>query len=378
MIDTALTYLISIALIAALFGLLERVPRTRKLFTYLPAVVLIYSTAMIASQSGVWVKNDAVNAAYATARDNLLPAMLFLMLLQVDLRQFSRLGRGLLIAYFSAVTSLAFAFVLVFWLFGFNHDEAGLFAALTGSWMGGTANMLAVGSALGVKEHMMGYALVTDAVDYTFWVILLLALVRIAPLFNRWSGARSDLCTATDLGCACSIGPKRYWSLLLLGLVVALLSQLVAMQLGGLGSTTWMVLIATFAGLAASFTPVARFNGSTEIASTMLLLLVALIGSRADFQGFSDVPLYLLAGLLILIIHGTVMLMAAKLFRLDLFSIGIASLANIGGVASAPILAAAYNRSLIGVAVLMAIMGYLIGTFGGLAVGHALQQIAAS
>ena len=95
-----------------------------------------------------------------------------------------------------------------------------------------------------------------------------------------------------------------------------------------------------------------------------------------DFAGFADVPLYLLAGLLILVIHGTVMVIAAKVFRLDLFSIGIASLANIGGVASAPILAAAYNKSLIGVAVLMAIMGYLIGTFGGLLVGYTLQWIA--
>jgi uncharacterized membrane protein len=376
MIDSALMYLVSIALIAAFFGILERSPRTQKLFTYLPAVVLIYSVAMIASQAGLWVKSDAVNTAYSTARNNLLPAMLFLMLLQVDLRQFARLGRGLLIAYFSAVLSLALAFILVFWLFGFNHDEAGLFAALTGSWMGGTANMLAVGSALDVKEHMMGYALVTDAVDYTFWVILLLALVRIAPLFNRWSNAQSDVSAMNDLGCACTIGPKRYWVLLIIALAVALLSQLIAMQLGGLSTTTWMVLIATFAGLAASYTPLSRLNGSTEIASTMLLLLVALIGSRADFQGFSEVPLYLLAGLLILSVHGSIMLIAAKLFRLDLFSIGIASLANIGGVASAPILAAAYNRSLIGVAVLMAIMGYLIGTFGGLAVGYTLQWIA--
>ncbi|MEA3374037.1 MAG: DUF819 family protein [Campylobacterota bacterium] len=377
MIDTPLFYLISIATIAAFFGILERQEKTKNLFTYLPAVVLIYMSAMILSQSGLWIKNDLINGAYATAKNNLLPAMLFLMLLQVDLRQFVKLGRPLLIAYTTAVISLGSAFLAIFWLFGFSADEAGLFAALTGSWMGGTANMLAVGSALNVSETMMGYALVTDAVDYTFWVILLLALVRVAPAFNRWTKALANSETFSELGCACSIGPKRYWLLLIISLIVALLAQMIALQLDGLSQTTWMVMIATFAGLVGAYTPLGKMNGSTEIASTMLLLLVALIGSRADFAGFAEVPLYLLAGLLILVIHGTVMVVAAKLFRLDLFSIGIASLANIGGVASAPILAAAYNRALIGVAVLMAIMGYLIGTFGGLLVGYTLQWIAA-
>jgi uncharacterized membrane protein len=376
MIDTSLGYLLSIASIAAFFGILERYKRTKALFSYLPAVVLIYMTSMLLAQSGLWVKNAMLYSAYATARNNLLPAMLFLMLLQIDLRQFARLGRTLLIAYITAVISLGFAFVFIFWLFDFTADEAGLFAALTGSWMGGTANMLAVGAALDVNETMMGYALVTDAVDYTFWVVMLLALVRAAPLFNRWTKAVGNSSVYNELGCACTIGPKRYWLLLAVSLFVALSAQIIAMKLGGLSTITWMVMIATFAGLIGAHTPLAKVNGSTEIASTMLLLLVALIGSRADFSGFSEIPLYLLAGLLILVIHAAAMVISAKLFRLDLFSIGIASLANIGGVASAPILAAAYNKALIGVAVLMAIMGYLIGTFGGLFVGYILQWIA--
>ena len=376
MIDNGLAYLLSIAGVAAFFALLES--RTKaKLFEYLPGVVLIYASAMMLAQGGFWAKTEAVSAAYATAKNNLLPAMLFLMLLQVDLRQFARLGKPLLIAYTAAVLSIGASMILVFWLFGFNTDEAGIFAALCGSWMGGTANMLAIGSALGVDESLMGYALVTDAVDYTFWVIILLSLVRLAPAFNRWSGAICQSEKLDDLGCACNIGPKRYWLLLGISLLIALLSQSLAQYLGGLSTTTWVVLIATLLGLIGAHSPLKRINGSGDIASTMLLLLVALIGSRADFTGFEQVPLYLLAGFLILLLHGAVMILAAKFFKLDLFSIGIASLANIGGVASAPILAAAYNKALIGVAVLMAIMGYLIGTFGGLLVGYTLLKIAA-
>jgi uncharacterized membrane protein len=130
-------------------------------------------------------------------------------------------------------------------------------------------------------------------------------------------------------------------------------------------------------GLAGSYTPLSRINGSQELSGTMLLLLVALIGSRADFADLSQIPRYLAAGFAILALHATLLVAAAKLFRLDLFSIGVASLANIGGVASAPILASAYHKSLAPVAVLMAVMGYLVGTFGGLAVGYALQWITA-
>lgn len=376
MIESSLSYLLSIAGIAAFFGIFEQ-RRNAKLFEYLPGVVLIYATAMICAQSGLWAKTEAISGVYATAKNNLLPAMLFLMLLRIDLRHFIKLGRPLLIAYAAAVLSIGSAMIFVFWLFGFNSDEAGLFAALCGSWMGGTANMLAIGSAMGVSENMMGYALVTDAVDYTFWVILLLSLVRAAPSFNRWCNAQAQDGRLDELGCACTIGPKRYWLLLGIALLVALLCQTLAQHLGMFSTTTWVVLIATAAGLIGAHSPLKMVNGSGEIASVMLLLLVGLIGSRADFAGFEDVPRYLAAGFIILLIHGAAMAATAKLFRLDLFSIGIASLANIGGVASAPILAAAYNKALIGVAVLMAIMGYLIGTFGGLAVGYILTMIAA-
>ncbi|MDX1295919.1 MAG: DUF819 family protein, partial [Sulfurimonadaceae bacterium] len=311
------------------------------------------------------------------AKNNLLPAMLFLMMLQVDLSHFFKLGRPLLLAYGSAVLSLGLAFIAVFWLFGFNLEESGLFAALCGSWMGGTANMLAIGGALEVSENMMGFAFVTDAVNYTFWVIMLLALVKAAPWFNRFSGAIASHERLEDLGCACNVGPKRYWVLVIISLIVAWLCQVSSSYLGGLSTTTWMVLIATLLGLTGSYTPLGKMNGSGEIASTMLLLLVALIGSRADFTGWESVPYYLLAGFVILTIHGLAMVAAARVFKLDLFSIGVASLANIGGVASAPILAAAYSRSLIGIAVLMAVMGYLSGTFGGLIVGYTLQRIAA-
>ena len=108
----------------------------------------------------------------------------------------------------------------------------------------------------------------------------------------------------------------------------------------------------------------------------MLYLIVALIASRANFTELTEAPLYILAGFVIITIHVVIMVIFAKLFKLDLFSLGVASLANIGGVASAPILASAYSKALIPIGVLMAMMGYILGTFGGLMVGKVLEMMA--
>lgn len=374
MVESAPFYLLTVALLAAVLGLLESFKRFR-LFAYLPAVVLIYASAMLLAQLGLWGQNDALSAAYSMARNHLLPAMLFLMLLTIDLGAFLRLGKPLLIAYFSAVASISLSFIAVFWLLGFGADAAGVFGALAGSWTGGTANMIAVAAALEVPEHLMGYALVVDSVDYTLWVMLLLALVGFAPLFNRWSRASEPL--EIPLSEEPGAFVRREAAVLLaLSLVVAVGSLHLSHHLEGLSGTTWTVLIATLLGLAGSQTRLKKMQGSRLLSSAMLFLLVALIGSRASFSGIAEVPLYLLAGALILLLHAAVMVLMARLFKLDLFSIGVASLANIGGVASAPILAAAYDRSLIGIAVLMAIMGYLVGTVGGLIIASTLRGIA--
>ncbi len=377
MITTPLLYLLSVALLAALLGIFEKMTK-HKLFTFLPAVVLIYASAMFLAQLGFWQENTAIHDSYKAVKTILLPAMLFVMLLQIDLKAFAGLGRSLIIAYVSSVLSLSFAFIALFWLFSLNSDAAGVFATLAGSWTGGTANMLAVAAALNVREELMGYALIVDSIDYTLWVMTLLFLVALAPAFNRWTGAplRFKTISEDEQQQSRKIRPPALVLLFLFSLGVAYLSNTLAALLSGLSQTTWSVLFATLFGLIGSRTRLKSIAGSPTLSSAMLMFLIALIGSQAHLRGFGEVPLYLGIGLLVLLLHAAIMVVVAKLFRLDLFSIGVASLANIGGVASAPILAAAYHRSLIGIAVLMAIMGYMIGTFAGLAIGYILQALA--
>ena len=107
----------------------------------------------------------------------------------------------------------------------------------------------------------------------------------------------------------------------------------------------------------------------------MLYIVVALIASQSDFSNLVQAPIYLVSGFLIMFVHLVIMLLLAKLFKYDLFTLGVASLANIGGMASAPMLAAAYNRALIPVGVIMALMGSFLGTYFGMMIAKILGAI---
>jgi len=380
MISNPLYYLFFLALIATVFTLLELKTKA-SFFKFVPAVVLIYAFSMLAASLGMFEYNDALSSIYKKTKTNLLPAMLFLMLLSVDIRLFFKLGKKLITSYVLAVFSLGFAFIFIAYMFDFNKQMSAAFGALAGSWMGGTANMIAVGSALHVEEGAFGYALIVDSVNYTLWVALLLFLVPFSNIFNKFVGTKSYDEVLGSIGCACNMGAKRYWLLILLSIFVSFVVQTLSAVLALnslliISSTTTMVVLASVFGVLGSFTKLKNLNGSSEVANSMLYMLIALIGSRAVFENFSGVGVYVLAGFLILLTHAIIMIIGAKIFKLDLFCISVASLANIGGVASAPILAATYNKALVSVGVLMAIMGYIIGTFGGLSVASLLLNFS--
>jgi len=374
LISSPIIYLFIIALTATFFNLLETKSKL-KVFKFIPAVVMIYAFSMFLASMNVFESNEGINAIYKLTKTNLLPAMLFLMLLQVDLRHFFKLGKSLIISYLLALFSISFGFIAVALLFNFTHETSSAFGALAGSWMGGTANMIAVGSALNVSEDAFAYALVVDSVNYTLWVMLLLFLVPFAKTFNKFTKSDENMAYLSDIGCACSMGAKRYWLLIAFALSVSFVSQIVAENITLLNKTTTIVLLASIFGVLGSFTKLKEMNGSSEVATTMLYIIISLIGSKAVIENFNGLGTYVLAGFSILVIHAMIMVIGAKIFKLDLFSIAVSSLANIGGVASAPILAATYNKSLVSIGVLMAIMGYLIGTFGGLIVGNILIML---
>jgi len=383
MIESGFTYIATLIMIAATIIYTEKSSKHR-LFAYLPSIVILYFIIMLLSTFGVWEKTQSVTATYKTVKSNLLPAMIFLMLLLSDIRQIAKLGKKMLLTFLLSALSIGLGFIMMFALFHprFETGAWKTFAALCGSWMGGTGNMVAIQTALDVPDSKMGYALLIDSIDYAIWVMVLLALVPMAKKFNMWT--KSDTSTIDEVGEKLSLYQSKehmdFPSLFLLlgaALFVSALSQWGASFLPTtdfITHSTWIVIIATLAGIIMAMSPLSKVPGSMTLGNIMLYLIVALIASRANFGELTEAPLYIFAGFVIIAVHVLLMLLFAKLFKLDLFSLGVASLANIGGVASAPILASAYSKALIPIGVLMAMMGYILGTFGGLMVGKVLEM----
>lgn len=247
--------------------------------------------------------------------------------------------------------------------------------------------MIAVQAALDIGEAEMAYALVVDSIDYSIWVMFLLWAVSLAPKFNKW--VKADTRTLDEVSrrleddAKANTKPITFVDLIFLlglGLLISAVGQNIGAAINGalpfLDKATWTVLFITLAGLVGAVTPVGRMAGGTELSNVMLYCVVALLASRASFLELKDAPAWILAGFMILAIHGILLVILAKIFHLDMFTCGVASLANIGGSASAPILAGSYSGALVPVGVLMALMGYVIGTGGGLIVANIMSMLA--
>jgi uncharacterized membrane protein len=288
-----------------------------------------------------------------------------------------------LAVFFCTTASLAIGFVLTYLLF--RHwlpagDGWQPLAAVSGSWMGGTANLVAVKQAIGMSDDALALALLTDAVCYSMWVALLFSLAKLAPAFNRWTGATSSaemvVAPVRETG-PVTADAVLLWLAIALGATV--LSGWLATMLpasGMVSATTWTIILATIAGLVVAHTPLARFPGASQLSGALLIFVVAVMASQSNFSGIATAPLYLLCGACVLAIHATVMLVVARLFHFDMYLCGISSLAHIGGVAACPVLAATYSAALVPVAVLLALLGYILGTGFGLLMATVLSSLA--
>ncbi|EGV09286.1 putative membrane protein [Parvimonas sp. oral taxon 393 str. F0440] len=361
-------------------------------FKYVPALVIIYFGAMILSTLGVWdMSAESVSKARSVLKDAILPSMIFLMLLRADLRDIAKLGPRMIISFFTATFTIMIGFVVAFLLFkGRLASNAPLtFGALAGSWVGGTQNMVAVQQAVGLEGSGMGYTLLIDSIDYSIWIMFLLFLVPFADKFNKWTKADTskidninEHLTAKFSTISKEITFQDMFFLLSVALGVTAITGIIGKEmvkipaLAFMGATGWTIIITTILGVIFAMTPLARIPGSPEISNVLLYMLIGLIASNANFMELTQAPAYILAGFVILIIHGVLMAIIGKVFKLDLFTCGIASLSNIGGVASSPVLAAAYSQSLVPIAVLMALIGVITGTFFGIGVAKFLTLLA--
>lgn len=385
MITNGFTYIAVLIFIAALLVWLQKYTKS-KFFDYAPPIVLLYLITMIFCTLKVW-DMEATKPAYSALKNNILFAMIFLMLLRCDIRKIVKLGPKMLGGFFCASITISLGFIITYAILHGPLGEGAWKAlgALCGSWMGGSGNMIAVQAALDIGEADMAYALVVDSIDYSIWVMLLLWAINLAPKFNKWVKANTktldEVSKRLEDDAKANDGSITFVNIIFLlglSLVVSALGQNIGTTLNGalpfLDTSTWTVLFITLAGLVGALTPVGKMAGTTELSNVMLYSVVALLASRASFLELTDAPVWIIAGFMILGIHGILMVLCAKIFKLDMFTCGVASLANIGGSASAPILAGAYSGALVPVGVLMALMGYVIGTGGGLIVANIMSM----
>ena len=383
MIRTVWPYLALMLLCAGVFPAIERHTGWR-LFRVLPPIVFTYLLVTLLAVVGVWQVNDEIRGAQSLLIANLVPALLFLLMINCDLRVILALGPRVLAVFACTTASLFIAFIATFlayrhWLPG---DAWQPLAALSGSWVGGTANMVAVKQAIGMSDSLLAMSLLTDALCYSMWVVVLFSAAPLASAFNRWTRAKSS--ADIDVVERAPVGPVSPDGVLLwlgLALAAAALAAACATRLptsGMVGTTTWTILIATGLGLVAAHTPLARFAGAGSISGALLIAVVAVLASQSNFEGIGSAPLYLLCGVTIIAVHAALLVLAARLFGFDLYLCGIASLAHIGGVAATPILAASYSRALVPVGILLALLGYVLGTGFGLLVASILSSLAGS
>jgi len=350
--------------------------RKSSLLQNIPLILLLYLSFMIVGNLNLWdATNSAIISIQKISVNNLLPAMIFLMMLGFNIRLFQALGSKLLIAFFATTFSLLIAFVTIFYLFEpLLWEDANLsFATLSGSWSGGSINMIAIGKIINISEAEMANVIVVDSVVYTLWVMFLLLLVPFAQKFNHFTKSSIKEMNL-EISCALTYDIKAYIRIIIMSIAVAFIVNLISYLLpekSFLSPTFYAVVLATIIGILASRTPLKELPAQ-GVANSMLYLIIAMIASKAYISELSTTLIFFACAVSIIILHALLMILFAKLFKLDLFSIAVASLAHIGGTAGATILASAYHKNMIPVAVVMATGGYLIGTFLGLLIAYLL------
>jgi uncharacterized membrane protein len=376
----------------------------RKFYAIVPALLLCYLIPGLFNTFGVI---DGANSKLynPVASRVLLPAALVLLTLSIDLKAVLRLGPKLVAMYAAASISVMLGGILAFLLFKAVHPEtvagdtwAGM-TALAGSWIGGGANMLAMKEIFQVDATTFGqFAVVDVGVGYV-WMAALIFLAGRAAAIDARSGAdtraidelkeklaafkaqHSRIPTLTDLMVIVGVAFGT------VGLAHALASPLStwfganvswARAVSLHEPFVWVVLLSTFVGLGLSFTRARTLEGAgaSNVGTLLLYFLIASIGMQMDIVALFDRPWLYLLGLVWLAIHIVLLWLVGKLLRVPFFYFAIGSQSNIGGPASAPVVASAFHPSLAPVGALLGTLGYATGTGLAYAMGLILRSLA--
>jgi len=397
----------------------------KKFYKYIPALLLAYMLPGALTTLGIiapeWVSIDASgkliehkSQVYYIASRFLLPAALVLMTLSIDLKAVFNLGPKALIMFLTGTLGVIIGGPIAILIISMISPETvggvgpdavwrGL-ATLAGSWIGGGANQAAMLEIYEFNAENYAGMVIVDIVVANIWMAILLLGIGKSEKIDNWLKAdtsaievlKERVSTYTDkitrnptlgdlmviLGIAFTIvGISHYGgttiSQFLTNNVDAVRDKSSAMSSFG-SQFFWMISIATLLGIVMSFTKFKTYEGAgaSKIGSVFIYILVASIGMKMDLTKIAENPGLIFVGIVWMMIHVGLLFLVAKIIRAPYFFLAVGSKANIGGAASAPVVAAAFHPSLASVGVLLAVFGYVVGTYGAMLCAE-LMKIAA-
>lgn len=351
---------------------------------------------------------------YHVASRLLLPAALILLTLSIDMKALFGLGSKALVMFLTGtvgvilggpIAILIMSYISPGVVGGVGPDAVwrGL-STIAGSWIGGGANQTAMLEIYKYNQANYGAMVLVDIVVANIWMAVLLFGIGKKEAIDKW--LRSDNTAIENLKQKVSSYtdsvtrmPSLKDYMILLGIVfgavgfshwcsVAIPDFLIGLfpafgDKSNMLSTFsdgffWMVTIATILGVALSFTPIKSYEGmgASKIGSILIYILVASIGMKMDLKSVVSNPGLIFVGLIWMSVHVLLMVVVAKIIKAPFFFLAVGSKANIGGAASAPIVASAFHSSLASVGVLLAIFGYIIGTYGAILSAILMELVA--
>ncbi|MDA0939373.1 MAG: DUF819 family protein [Bacteroidetes bacterium] len=403
-----------LGLLAGALGLVfytHSLPQFKKFYTFVPALLMCYFIP--AALNSVGIVNGEESNLYFVASRYLLPASLILLCLSIDLKGIYNLGPKAIIMFFAATLGIIVGGPLALWVVGQSDPSVlggdapdaywrGL-STVAGSWIGGGANQAALKEISDTLDSQFSIMLIVDVFVANLWMPFLLFGAGIREKIDGWLNA--DASAVNELqdkveklqAETARIASFPDWMVIValafggvaLSHVVAdnasvALSDWLSATLSSnpdspaiyLSSVTkgffWLVVTATAIGIALSFTKAKSYEGAgaSKMGSVFLYILVATIGMKMDIgsliENWSMYGSAVSIGLLWMLVHIVVLLVVAKLIKAPFFFVAVGSQANVGGAASAPIVASAFSPALAPVGVLLAVLGYAVGTIGAI------------
>ncbi|WP_394907033.1 DUF819 domain-containing protein [uncultured Mesonia sp.] len=371
----------------------------QKFYKVVPALLMCYLLPAILNTLGIISAESS--QLYFVASRYLLPASLVLMTLSIDLKAIFNLGPKALIMFFTGTLGIVIGGPIAILIISMVSPETvggagpdavwrGL-ATLAGSWIGGGANQAAMLEIFKFNPEKYGGMVFVDIVVANIWMAIVLMGIAKTDKIDKWLKADSSAITelkqkVSDYTASISRTPKLSDYMIMLGLAMGAVGlghwgadgisnflkdnfSVFNDKSSALSSFTstffWMITIATFIGIILSFTKAKQYEGAgaSKIGSIFIYILVATIGMKMDLLMIFDNPGLIAIGLVWMAIHAGLLIGVAKIIKAPYFFLAVGSQANVGGAASAPVVAAAFHPSLATVGVLLAVLGYVVGTW---------------